>query len=210
MKLITSLNSDLSLEHSKNFELTDQQLTENNDPLFHNQGPLVYLSIKVDSETQLIKAKKIFDFGYKKSERDGTYHAFVLNSHLTHKEKNIQLFAAGLFLLATQKNISLFLGSMDVLGFRIRNSHLLCQKQKENGENDKALRLSEDYAEEFQNWNPKTDELLISETSLDYLKFAELNLESARINKNQNLKSILEECFKNHKTFQGLKIVGAN
>jgi len=194
MKLISTSRPNLRLQHAKNIELNDQYFSEQNDPLFQNQGPWVYLSVQVRSETQLIEAKNSFGLQYKMSSRPGIYHYFVMSPNLTHKEKNIQLFAAGLYLLSKQDQISIFLGSMDVLAFRIRHSDLLCSKSDEP-EQRKSLSILEDSAEEFQKWIPKANEFQVSETALEYLKFAQVTLENSSITKGKVLNEFLKNCF---------------
>lgn len=134
--------------------------------LLSNEYPWVFLAVKNATE-HIGQARELFGVSVKLSEDRTTHILFKTGKTQTHKEKTLELFVAGLFLLSKSPQAEMFLGQMSILAERTKGTD--------------SSQIAEDRSEDYLLWKSQPSVLQTTENIKLYLSHAGINLDSCEV-----------------------------
>lgn len=142
----------------------------NDEIVQQNIQPRIFLASTLLPLNVVRQVRKTFAIEYKSIE--GKLFFYSKNPNLTHKEKALTLFMAGVFIGCKSAQAALCLGQFNVLEFRLKNH------DKPSIETD----LSETICEDYINWNKLAGSIYISPILKVYLEQAQILFEGSSVN----------------------------
>lgn len=141
----------------------------NDEIIQQNIQPRVFLASSLLPLNIVRQVKKIFAIDYK--SLDGMLFFYSKNGELTHKEKAVVLFMAGVFISCKSPQASLCLGQFNVLEFRMRNYEKLSSE----------IELLETECEDFLQWDQESNKIYVSPILKIYLEHAQIKFQGTKL-----------------------------